>query len=216
MITAKILAKNNDLEGNKEIVAFLKKYLEILINKNVRFQFTIIEDSQIPTLIKYNITNLPACIIGTTPYQGPTKIKSYFMKEFISKVGKPKASRGMTAEETLRAYQDQEMTMEQYEKDKQNGTEEDDVMEGVLARAQEMVASRKRQFEENDKKTGRTGGRNTAANNKRGNNINQSSGSGSGSSGSGSGGGGMREAAMQTGNKDDALLAAMFEETDDY
>lgn len=144
----KILANDNNGEGNVDIKKFFDKYIKDLLKKGVRFDFKIVTKSDIKKLRKKGVTGLPAMMIKKKTIVGPDKMKKHLMGILgITHDGPsapPPPQRAKTAEEDLRDYQMNIMTMDAYENDKNGG---DDFAvpssDEYRAKAEAMASSRR-------------------------------------------------------------------------
>ena len=74
----KVLAINNDLQANRQLVSFFQKYLQSLLNHKLTFQFVVIEEDNLADLTAKGINRLPTCIVNDRPICGMTQIAKYF------------------------------------------------------------------------------------------------------------------------------------------
>lgn len=64
MVKVKLLATDNDNEGNRELAAFLKQNVAALVAAGVIFEFRIITKEEAPALVAKGIDGLPAAHVG--------------------------------------------------------------------------------------------------------------------------------------------------------
>lgn len=154
MTKATIYALDNDKPGNKEIVTFLKQNIQSLVGSGMRFSFTIADNIK-NDLVARGITKLPAMEVhtpqGVKCFLTAVEIKSALLK-YMQKVGASNgggtggnsntATGGYTArraknpEDEMRSFYEGEMNLDKYDEDEgdaDDGHQKDDITKRVQA-----------------------------------------------------------------------------------
>lgn len=163
-----VFAKDNDRPGNREVVAFFKQHLTTLVRAGVLFEFKV-ADGMEKALVARNITKLPAIEVETsrtkTSFQTPVEIKSALLKFMSAKgIASPSAtamrSRKKAPEDELDDFYKSEMTFDKAEADAEGG---DDQKGGSLMdKYQREVERRQREDEKKGPKKPQKGRRRPA------------------------------------------------------
>lgn len=192
----KLLARDNARPGNRELVDFLNRYLESLVTRGVKFDFRIVEESEIPMLVQKGIVKLPAAVVGTKIYTSSVEIKSMLM----GLLNRNARSTGRVKRDPVEEMRDMyaaEMSMEAAERDNEIDDDTDRTKRDLMDKYNE---ERQRREEEINKKN------KNERQPKRRQNVDRE-----------------RDQAVKTavktqaqpgGDKDDVMLMRMFEETD--
>ncbi|MDF1868182.1 MAG: hypothetical protein P1U70_25400 [Saprospiraceae bacterium] len=204
----KILAKDNTSPGNGDMKKFLDKYIKVLLQKGVRFDFQIVEKSHIKKLKKKGITGLPAMLTKESkrPIIGSDKIIAKFAPLVGLQVpGAPRAPaprRELSAEEELREYQRGIMNKEAMEMEGDEDSGHD--FERTRSKMDEMQRDRQNRFKRENERSGfGNGPGSSSSSGRRVDNIDITKTT-------------TEDIKAAAGNNsDDQMLAAMFDQTDD-
>lgn len=144
MIT--IIARDNDKPGNVELVEYLSANLEKLVREGCRFNFKIIEESSLKTLVDNGITKLPAAMVNKNKFLGTSEIKTFLNSMVDGFKPIPDAQKPIPKEkeiEDIKDYFKEEMSMEAVEKEKEfeNGDGKKSLMEKYQQEVQRRSSS---------------------------------------------------------------------------
>jgi hypothetical protein len=148
MTKVTVFARDNDKPGNREVVAFLRQHLPQLVQAGLRFTFSV-ADGKEKELVARGIDKLPAIEVQTTQgpkcFLTPVEIKSALLKYLASKgvaVGGAAVRAPRKAEDDLQDYYAREMNMDKYEEDLENGDDNGSSKKDIMARVQEEMERR--------------------------------------------------------------------------
>ncbi len=123
MTRVRFLIKNNNSEGNKDIISFLKENIGTLNVRNVIFEFRFIDDKEIPHLLEKGIDKLPAAFVDDILYMDSMNIKDklsgYLSDSKGPKKGRPSKLDRLVGnpEELMDEFKRREMNKEEADKD---------------------------------------------------------------------------------------------------
>jgi hypothetical protein len=139
MIQVVILAKNNDLPCNRELVTLLKEYMPDLIRAGLTFQFKIVSDSDERDLVRQKIDRLPVCFIKNIPSMGTADIKRALLN-YLSVTRAREVNK--SPDDELHDFYASEMNMEMQQKDLEEGDPATKTKEQIAKQVSEAAAAR--------------------------------------------------------------------------
>ena len=139
-----ILARDNDKPGNRELISFLEPNWDALLGSGLKFDLKIVEDSDIPDLIKRGLDKLPVALAGNKTYASSVDIKTFLMR-FLQNTTRQSAQRSRDPEEELQEFYRDEMSFELAKKEKENADRENGGGD-IKAQYQEEIERRNREM----------------------------------------------------------------------
>jgi hypothetical protein len=150
MREVKILLKDNDKPGNRDVIQYLGENIDKFNQVGIKVIFKIVAEDEIPSLVSRGVTKLPVLAVGKKLYEKSSEIKNTMneMYSFNSKNGgsskNPSKCSSQDPDEQLREYMESDLNMNAHDEDKKSGGGEDgsDVMDKVLSMASQRTKER--------------------------------------------------------------------------
>jgi hypothetical protein len=150
MREVKILLKDNDKPGNRDVIQYLSENIDKFNKVGIKVLFKIVAEDEIPSLVNRGVTKLPVLAVGKKLYEKSSEIKNTMntMYAFNSKNGgsskNPSKCSSQDPDEQLREYMESDLNKNAMEEEKKSGSAEDgsDVMDKVLAMASQRTKER--------------------------------------------------------------------------
>jgi hypothetical protein len=137
-----ILARDNDKPGNQELISFLEPNWEALLRSGLTFDLKIVEDKDVPDLIKKGIDKMPVAIMNDKQYASSIDIKMFLMK-YLQKPGTAQRRRTRDPEEEYREFYKSEMSFEAAEREQE--MENDDGKKDLISKYQDEIERRNKE-----------------------------------------------------------------------
>jgi hypothetical protein len=150
-----LLIKDNDSQGNQDLISFLKPNIKLLNYKSVTFEFRFITSDQIPGLISKGIDKLPAAYINDIAYMDSINIIAQ-LRRYLAPSGEQSSMAGGrpvsidkmvgNPEEIMEEYRRREMNEDAIKRDAED-TSEEAAGKGFKERADMEMRRRTEEFE---------------------------------------------------------------------